>query len=449
MTCQDRGLDPSILGAPQELVGCSQATLASAAAPCSRCATPNVVLGMRVVPAEVRDHIIDQLRTDRTSLEACSLTCHAWLPRARHHLFKSVKVDRCCRGESFKALIDGSPTIARHIRHVELSGARSGTGSWWSGDDRYARLSGWWPTLGQRMQRQGGTDSLEIAEWLRTILPKSITALNRVTRLTLTSLHISADVAEALKPHFVGVVELVINGCQGLSFSDFLQLRSAIPQVRSIRVVEARWLPHAGIAPEPTTHGNVHVTTLEFSRKIDIVTVFDFLVRTGRHAKLTSLSCFVTSHASAKALKNMLDTLGSNLEHLGIGFSDVRDPTEILRSCDLTLISSTGLRSIRISCATTERFSTYRISLSWILHILSRVASPVIHEIVFYIPQRDLSALNLDGLIAVFSHSRYRSLQRIVFDVELSHAQNVLHDDEVRTRLSVLNRSLKFNAICR
>ena len=284
------------------------------------------VPSIRTLPAEVQDLIIDQLHGDRVSLEACSLTCRAWLPRAHHHLFRSVKIDRCSRGASFKALIDGSPGIAKHIRHVEISGMKAG--SWWSGDERFTRFSGWWPTLGQRLQRQGMSDSLEVVEWLRCILPESNTALNRVTRLTLSSLLISPELATVLHPYFDSVSELVVNGCQGLAFSDFLELRLAVPRVQAIRVVEARWLPCPAIPSEPTpTTRSTTVTTMEFSRKVDVVTIFDFIIRAGRYDQLTSLSCFVTSHASANALRRMLEALGPNLEHLGLGFSDVRDPT--------------------------------------------------------------------------------------------------------------------------
>ena len=281
---------------------------------------------MRALPAEVQDLIIDQLCGDRASLEACSLTCHAWLPRARHHLFKSVKIDRCSPGESFKTLIDGSPSIARYIRHMEISGAKPE--GRWSDDERPASLVGWWPTLGQRMQRHGCSVSLETMEWLQCILPACTTALSRVTRLTLSSLPISAEVARVLQPYFSGALELVVNGCSGLSFGDFLELRLVVPRVRSIRVTEARWLPNPTIITESMCMVSAAtVSSLEFSRKVDIVTIFDFIIRCRRFSQITSLSCFVTSHASAKSLKQLLEALGPGLEHLGIGFSDVRDPT--------------------------------------------------------------------------------------------------------------------------
>ncbi|KAH8099926.1 hypothetical protein BXZ70DRAFT_893822 [Cristinia sonorae] len=398
---------------------------------------------MRFLPAEVRDLVIDQLQADPLALKACSLTCRSWLPRARHHLFKSVKVDRSTCGETFKSMLDGSPSIAYCIRDLEFSGKK--TECWWSGN---ANTVGRWPTLGQRMQRHMAPDAQDIEDWLRRILPQTKTALHRVKRLTLTSFPVSGMVAKLIRPYFCEVTELVINGCLATSFNDFVELRDALPLLRSLRVIDARWLPTSPLVDLPSFLPHSAISTMEFSRKVNIVTVFDWMIRQGRSLHLTSLSCYVTCHAAAKALKIMLETLGSNLQHLGIGFSEVRDPTEVLKSSDLTLKPCTGLRSIRISCATTERFSTYRISLSWILHILSSVTSPTIKEVIFSIPQRDISALYLDGLISVFSHKRYRSLQRLVFDVELQ-AEDILQEKDIRTRLSVLGRSLKFNVVYR
>jgi len=126
-----------------------------------------------------------------------------------------------------------------------------------------------------------------------------------------------------------------------------------------------------------------------------------------------------SSFASAVAIKDLLDATGPNLEHLGIGISDVRGPTDVIKSTEFNLASCTGLRSLRISGSATDRFCTYRLSLSWILILLSTVSSPQIRTLLFSIPVPDLPSVNLGGLAAVLSHERFKSLRRIVFDLKI------------------------------
>ena len=42
------------------------------------------------LPVELTDICIDQLHNDKRSLSACGLTCKAWLPASRYHLFSDV-----------------------------------------------------------------------------------------------------------------------------------------------------------------------------------------------------------------------------------------------------------------------------------------------------------------------------------------------------------------------
>ncbi|OCH92621.1 hypothetical protein OBBRIDRAFT_726470, partial [Obba rivulosa] len=44
------------------------------------------------LPPELSDHIVDHLRGDYDALKTCTLTCRAWLPRARFWLFKRISI---------------------------------------------------------------------------------------------------------------------------------------------------------------------------------------------------------------------------------------------------------------------------------------------------------------------------------------------------------------------
>ncbi|OCH90371.1 hypothetical protein OBBRIDRAFT_825968 [Obba rivulosa] len=73
---------------------------------------------------ELFDIVIDFLHDDHVTLHNCSLTCRAWLPSCRFHLFRSVSTP--AEGGSLHALnrlIKRSPYISQYIKElsVELS----------------------------------------------------------------------------------------------------------------------------------------------------------------------------------------------------------------------------------------------------------------------------------------------------------------------------------------
>ncbi|KAL1757877.1 hypothetical protein FB107DRAFT_272484 [Schizophyllum commune] len=60
-----------------------RALSAAPAPPAPKPATPPL-------PAELTDYILDCLEGDRRVLFSCALVCRAWLPRARHHAFRTL-----------------------------------------------------------------------------------------------------------------------------------------------------------------------------------------------------------------------------------------------------------------------------------------------------------------------------------------------------------------------
>ncbi|KAJ3474685.1 hypothetical protein NLI96_g12320 [Meripilus lineatus] len=122
---------------------------------------------------------------------------------------------------------------------------------------------------------------------------------------------------------------LVFNGTQSLSFNDYVYFQKAFINLIDVRMLDARWLPNSCTPQEATDVDSVRrkITTLELSKKIDVVTLVDWLMERSRCAELRTFSCFLTNDASAKAIKQLLQSMGSTLENLSIGFSDTRDPT--------------------------------------------------------------------------------------------------------------------------
>lgn len=274
-------------------------------------------------PPELRDLVIDCLRTDTAALRACSLTCKAWLPRARHHLFRTVQIQPGRRGDAFKVLLDTSPDIGQHIREVVISGVGY--------DSLLNGLPGTWPTLGAATVRPSltlGSVELRSAEWLKSILPASTKVLSRVTSLKLISLPITYPFAEVLGAHFNRVVVVKLDTCRAETFGDLLTLPRGLPLVESLYMDRVTWYrptypkPGTNVVSRPNS-----LKSLTLTARIDAATVINWLVDQQQYTVLSSLSVYLSSDSSASAVRLLLEAVGPSLLHLSIGFSDVRDPT--------------------------------------------------------------------------------------------------------------------------
>lgn len=73
-------------------------------------------------PPEVTDRIIDFLWADRTSLCNCALTCRAWVPASRYHLFHTLRI---WSREAFdtlthKSCIPATAEMFRFVQHLSI-----------------------------------------------------------------------------------------------------------------------------------------------------------------------------------------------------------------------------------------------------------------------------------------------------------------------------------------
>ena len=59
-----------------------------------------------LLPVEIFEAIIDRADDDTRSLQNLSLTCHAFLPRARYHLFDTIVLQRSPLVEFFSEFLD-------------------------------------------------------------------------------------------------------------------------------------------------------------------------------------------------------------------------------------------------------------------------------------------------------------------------------------------------------
>lgn len=79
-----------------------------------------------IVPPEISDYIMDYLWDDYHALAACSLTCRAWIPTNRSHLFEFVHLEHESKIVQFLEILDhpsiAGTSISRCVRELVIAG---------------------------------------------------------------------------------------------------------------------------------------------------------------------------------------------------------------------------------------------------------------------------------------------------------------------------------------
>ena len=72
------------------------------------------------VPHELIDQIIDHLRNDPKSLNACALTARNWVPSARYHRFHSIRFHSAKKIDSFHQLSQDAPGLLPYYQEAVI-----------------------------------------------------------------------------------------------------------------------------------------------------------------------------------------------------------------------------------------------------------------------------------------------------------------------------------------
>ena len=75
-----------------------------------------------MLPIEIFEAVIDRASDDTATLGQISLTCHAFLPRARYHLFGTVVLQDVQQVQSYGEFLDSHPWVSPLVRKLVHSG---------------------------------------------------------------------------------------------------------------------------------------------------------------------------------------------------------------------------------------------------------------------------------------------------------------------------------------
>ncbi|KAI0714329.1 hypothetical protein C8T65DRAFT_738790 [Cerioporus squamosus] len=381
----------------------------------------------RRIPQEIYDEILANIRHDEDTLRSCSLVCHAWLPRARHHLFHSISLDPSSCSH-FEALAQSCPEFAPLVRVLELRGRVSTRRGWWDPENGSpANLA--WPTLpGRGMQNNPSrrdSDVLETLSWLRDTFtssshgPPGTIKLPNVRSLRLDEVTFDTDTVAFLWAAFPRIESLTLNGCSAMAFASLEDLLQSFQQLKSLHLLSVEWLPsqYSGSTHPSTLSAStprLSLAHLEFTRDIFVQPVFAWLLRASAHRTIRSLKCSIATQTSANALRSFLEASGPTLQQFSVTLSESRDPTAILETTQFDLSPCTGVERLALQCSSRGSMSEHN-SLSWVLILLSKVCSPCLRDLHISIASTQLARLNLEGLDVVLAKTCYGSLRSLRF----------------------------------
>ena len=239
------------------------------------------------LPIELCEFVIDHLSIydDKATLHACSLTCKAFLHASRYHLFYHVQLtDR--QATRFLDIIlcstHSSTSPCAYVRKLTIS-------KWGHGDLR----------------------------WLNEALPFLAISLLKVTILELYLLQWSQldDAAKtAILSGFEDVKHLTIAFSLFETPEQMNQFIASFPSMIDLTCSETCWgEDRALVTPRIPLPRSLTTITLDGSQS----EFFDQLISLNPHHGVRALN-FYNGTNDTKRLGNLLQTLGSSLEHVGL-----------------------------------------------------------------------------------------------------------------------------------
>lgn len=265
-----------------------------------------------ILPPELFDETLDHLWDDPIALQACSLTCRAWVPTTRLHLFRTVRLTSEANCTQFSALLKSSPVVARCVRKLTIDAQYSGVGADSRGmeDDRWVNASA------------------EIARTLGVYCRVNTLALSRLRWSSLEQ-----ATRDAFEEVFKGVKTLLLFEIRFHASGDVLQFLDAFPNLEELYFHAVSW-EHESPAPTPSESASdwlsmqtsssicdkMHLTYLFLDPRSSPTLVTEWILSHPSEQKLRTVQLCWRELDNTKALGDLLRVSGSSLERLQVEF---------------------------------------------------------------------------------------------------------------------------------
>jgi hypothetical protein len=267
---------------------------------------------MAVLPLELFDETLDHLWDDPKALQACSLTCRSWLPTARLHLFRSVRLSSASSCAQLTSLMVAAPSVAWCVRKLTISASYSGV------DQAH--------------------NAVEDDAWVNSTqtIARYLGAHNRVNTLALSRLRWNTlDLAtrNAFRAVFKSVKTLILFEVRFRASGDVLEFLDAFPELQELYFHAVSWefesveaVTFTSASSWASTNGRdysgdkMHLTYLFLDPRSSPTLVTEWVLSHPYEQKLRTIQLCWREMDNTKALGDLLKASGSSLERLQIEF---------------------------------------------------------------------------------------------------------------------------------
>ncbi|KAI0093886.1 hypothetical protein BDY19DRAFT_881973 [Irpex rosettiformis] len=335
---------------------------------------------MTILPPELFDETLDHLWDDPKTLQACCLTCRSWVPTARLHLFRTIRLSSSLSCTNFTSLLDSAPSIAWCVQKLTISASYCGI--------------------------DGNENAIEDDKWVNSTqsLARCLGGYGRVNTLALSRLRWSSlepATRDAFKGAFRSIKTLVLFEVHFHASSNVLEFLDAFPELEELYFHAVSWEVESDeqtlTTSRPIYPGDkMHLSYLFLDPRSSPTLVTEWILRHPSDQKLRTIQLCWREMDDTKALGDLLKTSGSSLERLRIEFPS-GIPEEAVLANHVSLAHNTSLRALSfggldVSADTSRTFFITHI-FPWITLMLSHLHSPLLREITFELETPDSECL--------------------------------------------------------
>lgn len=301
------------------------------------------------IPPELSDRVIDFLHNDWAALKACSLTCKAWLPASRFHLWNRVVLRYSGDGTDYAEFLKTSPLITSCIVDLTVE----------------------FPT-----DQSNDTSREAEAKWMTETIIPIFSTLRILRQLLFVGADFREDTILARICSSISTANVVqLSMCHFSKFSRFVELVWSCPSLENLRVDTISFDQVDAYTPRPPSVPRPELKFLMIIHysSVHMPVVIDWLVSEGFCTHVDFLVVF-QQHVECPAITRLLPAVGSNLRHLSVSYAFL--PTGPDSKDDLfpTISHCTDLRTLNFIFAGIGTFA-------WIPLVISQISSPHVEEI--------------------------------------------------------------------
>jgi hypothetical protein len=248
------------------------------------------------IPPELSDRVIDFLHDDWAALKACSLTCKAWLPASRFHLWNRVVLRYSGDGTNYAEFLKASPAITSCIVDLTVE----------------------FPT-----DRNNDASREAETTWMTETLIPIFSTFRILRQLMFVGAAFGEDAFLTKICSNLSTAKVIqLSMCHFSNFSRFVELVWSCPLLENLRIDTISFDQIDAYTPRPPSvpRPELKFLMIIYYSSVHMPVVIDWLVSEGFCIHVDFLVVF-QQHIECPAITRLLPAVGSNLRHLSVSYA--------------------------------------------------------------------------------------------------------------------------------